>query len=86
MGDILDGMWQDGRLDILNEEDEACEYGGAQPRDRYIGRFKCRHCAAPDLYWQRSMGRWLPFSRETLRQHVCARPDERNDEGFDDVD
>lgn len=54
-------------------------------RDTYIGRFACRHCGAPHLYWQRRNGRWLPFSRETLAQHVCPKPDNRNEEGFDDV-
>ena len=56
------------------------------PRDRYIGRFRCRHCGAPDLYWQNVRGRWLPHSRETLAQHVCPKPDDRTTEGFGDVD
>lgn len=77
MGDIADWM--------IDQAVDRGEWFSRRPRDTYIGRFACKHCGAPNLYWQRRDGRWLPFSRETLTQHVCAAPDKRTDEGFDDV-
>ena len=76
MGDIADWMLASQDPFGMDEDDEECEYGGAQPR-----RARCRRCGSTDVRWRQQGGKWVLFSLQPGVEHVC----ELNSDDFDVV-
>lgn len=66
MGDIVEGMWQDGLLDGPQEDDEESEWGGRQPSQP-----RCRYCGSTDVRWRQQTGRWVLFNLKAGEEHNC---------------
>ena len=68
MGDILDGMIQDGLLDMPDpfDHDDDSEWGGHQPPQP-----RCRYCGSTSVRWRQQGGRWVLFSLKPGIVHQC---------------
>jgi len=68
MGDIVDGMFQDGLLDWYPDDDMDCEWGGSyKPR-----AIRCKHCGKTGLRWHQ-MQHWA-LVEPSGGLHQCRKP------------
>lgn len=82
MGEIVDGMFQDGLHDWPDpfDHDDDDQWGGS-PRSR---RLQCRYCGSTAVYWVHTGVRWRLFNTDATKPHVCRNTANPNE--FPDLD
>lgn len=70
MGDIADWMLASQDPFGMDEEEED-EFGGMQPRQA-----RCNRCGSTDVRWRQQTGKWVLFSNEPGKVHVCDLSDD----------
>lgn len=70
MGEIVDGMLQDGLLDWPDPFAHDDDHGG---RGGHASRPRCRYCGSTAVHWIHTGVRWRLFSTDAAKPHVCRR-------------
>lgn len=53
------------------DDEEEAEWGGRQPSEP-----TCKFCGSPDVRWRQQGGKWVLFSLEPGKLHVCPVADD----------
>ena len=81
MGDIVDGMFEDGRLDWTPRRGRGLFSSRPSSAPREI---TCTHCGRSDLYWRpKERGGGYTLMNSTGTPHSCTKPASADD--FEDV-